>query len=151
MKLSISAVLLAVSMSWCSAVSAESPPKSLLPETLPADRALLVQCFSYSTPNSINLPMGTLTVAGLMPGNPNLTVTFTQLLGNPITGTLNGTGKRNKTGVTGRVSGYLSQFGGPKKWITSDVTAVYPTGTTSGTLNLSGLGQNMTLVNGCQN
>ena len=127
----------------------EQNATQLLPETLVEDTALLVQCFSYSTPGSINLPMGTLTVAGLLPGDPHLTVTFAQLLGNPITGTLHGDGKRTTNGVTGTIKGALNQFGAPKIWVTSELTAVFPDGTTKGTLTMTNLGSNLELTNGC--
>ena len=120
-------------------------------KTLEADESLLVQCFSYFTPGSINLPMGQLTVAGLMPGDPNLTVTYTQLLGMPITGTLHGTGKRNSDGVSGKVSGYLSQLGHPKIWVESELVAIYPRGSENGTLTMTKIGSgDMELKNGCQ-
>ncbi|MEM7361149.1 MAG: hypothetical protein AAF431_18825 [Pseudomonadota bacterium] len=123
--------------------------KSALPEKLTADESLLVQCFSYFTPGSINLPMGTLTVAGLLPSDPHLTVTFTQLLGAPITGTLHGIGKRTPNGVVGTIEGTLSQFGGHKIWVKSDLKAVYPSGGSNGTLSMPKLGSLMELKDGC--
>jgi hypothetical protein len=95
--------------------------------------------------------MGTLTVAGLLPGDPLLTVTYTQLLGDPITGTLHGKGKRTATGVTGTIEGALSQFGSHKIWVTSELKAVFPTGVNNGTLTMTKLGGVMELKNGCMN
>jgi len=120
-----------------------------IPKTLIENKALLVQCYSYSMPGTINGPTGTLTVAGLLPSDPHLTVTLTILWGNPITGTLHGVGKRTSNGVTGKIEGALYQFGGPKSWITSEITAIFPTSTTKGTLTMTNIGDSLDLTNGC--
>lgn len=120
-----------------------------IPEELVKDESLLVQCFSYSMPGTINGPTGTLTVAGLLPGEPQLTVTLTILWGNPITGTLYGKGKRTEKGVTGTIEGVLHQFGSPQRWITSELTAIYPVGAEKGSLSMTNIGSSLELSEGC--
>ena len=149
MKKLITIIFMTLVMSMGVAISAETEQK--IPENLAKDKSLLVQCFSYSTPGTINGPMGELTVAGLLPGNPRLTVTLTILFGNPITATLNGTGKRTANGVTGKIEGALHQLGEPQKWIKSKLTAIFPAGTAKGTLTMTGIGTNLELSNGCVN
>ncbi|AGA91132.1 hypothetical protein Thimo_2396 [Thioflavicoccus mobilis 8321] len=114
--------------------------------------ALLVTCYSYYTPDSINAPSGTVTVAGLLPSDPSLTVDLTILWGMPSTATLHGTGKLVDGGVNGSVRGALYELGkkAPIAWIDTTLELVYPADGEKGTLSMPKVwGEPLTVIDGC--